>query len=347
MNYRRLGRTEVQVSVVGLGCWALIGGDTWGHQDREDSRRTIEAALDAGINFFDTAENYGAGESEELLGNVLAARRDEVVIATKVSRRHLAFDEMRAACENSLRRLKTDHIDLYQVHWPNPDVPLADTLAALEALKETGKVRAVGVSNFGASYLAEAVQAGRVESNQVAYSLLFRAIEHEVQPMCAEHGISILPYSPLAQGLLTGKFRTIDDVPEERARTRLFSRDRPNARHDEPGCEPALFAALDRIRQICEELGRPMNQVALGWLLAQDAVTSVIAGARRPDQAAENARAADVQLPAHVIEDLYLATAPVKAALGTNIDPWQTNSRADRIRKLKPPMDGDGRRWMN
>jgi len=332
MQYRTLGRTDIEVSAVCLGCWALVGqaGDTWGEQDRDESRRTVRAALDAGITFFDTAEVYGRGESEDLLGAALGPRRSEAVIASKVSRAHLKPGDVTAACDASLRRLQTDCIDLYQVHWPDPDVPLADTFGALDALKEAGKVRAVGVSNFGASYLPDALNAGRIEGNQVCYSLLFRAIEHDVQPICAEHGISILPYSPLAQGLLTGKFRTADDVPEGRARTRLFSTDRPQARHGEPGCEAAVFAALDRIREICDGLGRPMNEVALAWLLAQESVTTVIAGARHPAQIEANARAADLDLPADVLTALDEATQPVKDHVGRNIDLWQTDSRADR-----------------
>jgi len=330
VDYRKLGRTDIDVSAVALGCWALIGGETWGEQDRDESRRTIEAALDAGITFFDTAENYGAGESEALLGRVLPPRRQEVVIASKVGRGHLAPDDVREACEGSLRRLKTDYIDLYQIHWPNPAVPIDETLGALQSLKDAGKVRSIGVSNFGATYLDEAVQVGRIESDQVGYSLLFRAVERAVQRLCVEHGISILAYSPLAQGLLTGKYRTAADVPDGRARTRLFSTTRPSARHGEPGCEEALFTALDRIRGLCGEVGKPMNQVALAWLLAQDAVASVIAGARHPEQVLENARAAEVELTPDVLDALGRATEPVKDYVGDNIDLWQTVSRADR-----------------
>ena len=330
MRFRRLGRTDIEISEVCLGCWALTGGGTWGEQDRDESRRTIEAALDAGVNFFDTAEGYGGGESERLLGEVLAGRRDEVVIATKVSRRHLRADDIPAACEGSLRRLRTDYIDLYQVHWPNPEVPLDETLSALERLQEEGKVRAIGVSNFGETYLREVLPRGVIQSNQVCYNLLFRAVEYAVKPLCADAGVSILPYSPLAQGLLTGKFRTAEDVPAGRARTRHFSSRRPEARHQEAGCEEALFAAVERLREICRRMGQPMNQVALAWLLAQEGVASVIAGARHPRQARENAAATDLDLAPEIVDELARATEEVKAALGPNIDPWETHSRADR-----------------
>jgi len=330
MKYRKLGTTEIEVSTVCLGCWSLIGDDTWGDQAESDSVAAIHSALDAGVNFFDTAEGYGRGESERLLGKVLSDRRKDVIIATKVSRRNLAPDALKDACEGSLRRLGTDVIDLYQVHWPRPDVPLAETLGAMEELKAAGKVRAIGVSNFGKSYLTELLEVGHVESNQLCYSLLWRAIEHEVQPICVESGIGMLCYSPLAQGLLTGKFASADDVPETRARTRLFSKSRPHARHDAPGCEDAVFAAIAELRSVCESIGKPMGQLALAWLLAQEGVTSVIVGARNPQQAAQNAGAAEVELCAEALRQLSRATEPVKQHIGVNADMWQSDSRMER-----------------
>jgi aryl-alcohol dehydrogenase-like predicted oxidoreductase len=290
----------------------------------------IEASLDAGVTFFDTAEGYGHGQSEELLGRVLGARRKDVVIASKLSAKTYDAATVREHCEASIKRLGTDYIDLYQIHWPRANMDVDEALMAMQALVDSGKVRAVGVSNFGKSYLTETVAAGRVESNQLAYSLLWRAIEHEVQPICAAEDISIICYSPLSQGLLTGKFKTPADVPEGRARTRLFSREHPNARHDEPGCEDAVFAALDRVRKICDEVGKPMAHVALAWLLAQDAVTSVIAGARNARQAKENAAASDVELSDDVVAALSEATEPIKEYVGINADMWQSETRMER-----------------
>lgn len=331
MKYRKLGRTDISVSVVCMGCWAIISDNTWGNQDESDSVETIHAALDAGINFFDTAEDYGHGASEELLGRVLAEHpRESVVIASKVGAQGLRPTELVWHCEDSLSRLKTDYIDLYQIHWPNPDVPISDTLGALEQLKSDGKIRAIGVSNFGTSYLDELLQAGRVESNQLCYSLLWRAIEHEIQPICVANDISILCYSSLCQGLLTGKFTSADEVPESRARTRLFSKDRPHSRHNQPGCEEETFSAIAAIRAVCESIGRPMEQVALAWLLAQPGVTSVIAGARNADQAGQNALAAEVELDVEVLEKLDQATAKVKNYVGVNADAWQHDSRMER-----------------
>jgi len=330
MEYRQLGRTEMKVSTVCLGCWALIGDATWGDQDRDASLATLRAAVEAGITFFDTAPGYGGGESEELVGRALADVRDDVILATKVPGDQLAPEQVIASCETSLRLLGTDAIDLLQIHWPRPDVPLAETLGAMERLKRQGKIRAIGVSNFGASYLEELASLGRAETNQVCYSLLWRPIEHEVAPVCMEHEIGILCYSPLCQGLLTGKFASADDVPQGRARTRLFSKHRPQARHDEPGCEAETFEAIARLRRIADGAGQPMGRMALAWLLAQPGVTSVVAGARSVRQVAENAVAGDLHLGASTLAALSAATETVKARIGTNADMWQTESRMER-----------------
>ncbi len=333
MQYRRLAKTDMEISAVGFGCWAIIGGFTWGgHQDEKDSIDAMRAALDEGVNFFDSAEMYGDGASERLVGKALRDVRDEVVVASKVVPAHFPPDELRAACDRSLQNLGFEYIDLYQLHWPSRDIPVADTLGVLEELKQAGKIRAYGVSNFGVQDLGDALATGRpICSNQLAYNLLFRAIEFEILPLCVKAGVSVLCYSPMMQGLLTGKFATADDVPEDRARTRHYACTRPHARHDEPGAEAEVFAALAEIRKICDGLGQPMANVALAWLLAQEGVTSVIAGARNPDQARLNVKAADLELPSDVIDALAKATEPVKQKLGPNADMWQSGENS-RIR---------------
>lgn len=327
MKYRKLGRTDIEVSVVAMGCWALAGDATWGPQAESDSIATVRAALDVGVNFFDTAEGYGDGESEEALGRALAGRRHEAVIATKVSRANLAGGEVRQACERSLRRLQTDTIDLYQIHWPSRTVALDETMTTLENLREQGKVRAIGVCNFGVQDLSDLFEIGRVETNQLPYSLLWRAIEYAIQPMCVEAGLGILCYSPLVQGLLTGKFASPDEVPDGRARTRLFAGDRPGSRHGEAGCEAETFVALEEIRRISGGIGQPMTRVAIAWLLHRPGVTSVIAGARRPDQVEQTAQAADLPLSPETVGQLAGATDEVKRILGSNPDMWQSESR--------------------
>ncbi|MBA3945500.1 MAG: aldo/keto reductase [Herpetosiphonaceae bacterium] len=327
MEYRKLSTTDIDVSVVALGCWAFAGDATWGPQDEDAALATVHAALDAGVNFFDTAEAYGAGSSELLLGKALAGRRGEAVIASKVSGDHLAPAELRQACERSLRQLNTDYLDLYQIHWANREIPLAETYGALEELRSEGKVRAFGVCNFGVGDLTDLFAVGACATNQLPYSLLWRAIEYEIRQKCIDHGIGILCYSPLMQGLLAGKFATADEVPEGRARTRHFSKDRAQAVHGEPGCEQETFGALEQIRRISGQIEVPMAQVTLAWLAQQPGVTSILAGARSPDQILDNVQAAKVTLPLAVVAELSAATEQVKWKLGPNPDMWRAESR--------------------
>jgi aryl-alcohol dehydrogenase-like predicted oxidoreductase len=328
MKYVGLGRTDIEVSVICMGCWAFAGGDYWGEQAESQSVAAVHAAMDRGVNFFDTAEGYGAGASEAVLGKALEGRRKDAVIASKVSGGHLAPQDVAEACERSLEQLRTDHIDLYQIHWASRKVPLAETLGALERLREAGKVRAIGVSNFGPGDMDDLAVAGRGESNQLPYSLLWRAIEFEILTKCVEQEVSVLSYSSLMQGLLAGRFEKVEDVPPHRTRTRHFkSANHELARHGESGCEAETFAAIGRIRDIAERAGHSMADVSIAWLLAQEGVTSVIAGMRTPEQAERNARAADVELAPEVVAELTSATEELKGILGSNADMWQAESR--------------------
>ena len=327
MKYTRIGRTNIEVSAVAMGCWAIAGGETWGPQDENDAIHAIEASIDSGVTLFDTAEGYGNGSSEELLGRALGPHRQNVVIATKAGSRHMRRDKLIEACERSLRRLQTDYIDIYQLHWPSRDVPFDETADAMRTLVAQGKVRAAGVSNFGPRDLTELLAVCRPEVNQIAYNMLFRAPERELLPLCAKRRVSVLCYSPIAEALLTGKFASADDVPEGRARTRHFSKDRALTRHGEDGAEEETFAAVGRVREIAGRLGLPMVHLALAWLLRQEGVTAALAGARNAEQARQNAAAADVDLPDDVVRDLADATDPLKEKLGPNLDLWQSESR--------------------
>jgi aryl-alcohol dehydrogenase-like predicted oxidoreductase len=214
------------------------------------------------------------------------------------------------------------------LHWPNYAYPFEETLSVLDELQSEGKIRAYGVSNFGRRDLGACLATGyAVRSNQLAYNLLFRAIEYEILPCCVEAGISVLCYSPLMQGLLTGKFTSVAQVPSDRARMRHYSGERPLARHGEAGAEAEAFAAVAQVRRIADELGHPMTEVALAWLLAQQGVTAVIAGGRNAEQARANARAGDLTLSQAGVEALARATEPLKRRLGPNADMWQSESR--------------------
>jgi aryl-alcohol dehydrogenase-like predicted oxidoreductase len=327
MKYKQLGKTDMMVSTIALGCWAFAGGDLWGEQDDTDSIATVHAALDVGVNLFDTAPGYGNGYSEEVLGRAVVDRRDDAIIATKVSGGNMTAAAVQKACEDSLRRLQTDYIDLYQIHWPSRTIPLSETVGTLEKLKEQGKVRAIGVCNFGKKDMEELLSLSRPETNQVPYNLIWRAIEHDIQPQCVDEGIGLLCYSVLAQALLIGKYALPDDVPPGRARTRHFSKNRELVRHGEDGCEAETFTSIDAIRQISQKINQPMANVAMAWLLQQSGVTSIIAGARTPDQIRRNVAAVDLSLSPEIINELNEATDGLKQTLGPNPDMWQSESR--------------------
>lgn len=327
MKLRQLGQTGIQVSGIAMGCWAFGGGRVWGDQKDADSIAAVHAALDVGITFFDTAEGYGGGKSEEVLGEALAGRRSEAIVATKISRSHMRRQQVLEACEASLRRLGTDYIDLYQLHWPNWDVPFQETVSALEELLQQGKIRAIGVSNFGVRDLTDLTAICRPETNQLPYSLLWRAIEYGILDNCIEAGSRILCYSPLSQGLLTGKWRTADEVPQGRNSTRYYSKDRGTGRHGEEGQEELVFSSLDSIRDICTEIGQPMADVAIAWLLQRPAVTSVLVGMRNVDQIRQNVGAAELVLADDVIQALTAASEELKAAFGASPDMFQGVSR--------------------
>ena len=325
MKYTKLGKTDINVSVMALGCWPFGGIETWGDQDDADSIETVHVALDSGIILFDTAAAYG--RSEEVLGRALKGRRDEAVIATKLGGSQLVGDNLVRACERSLQNLQTDWIDLYQIHWPNWKVPLSETMEALERLKEQGKVRAIGVCNFAKKDLTDLLAIGHIETNQWPFSLMWRCVEREVQPICLENGIGIICYSPLYQGLLTGRYASVDEVPDGLSRTRLYSSGRPNAEHSDTGAEEEAFAALGQIRSISERLGESMANVSLAWVRQQPGVTAMLVGARNPDELKRNLPTVDFVLSKEVIQGLNDATEAVKAKIGANGDMWFSESR--------------------
>jgi aryl-alcohol dehydrogenase-like predicted oxidoreductase len=328
MEYAELGDTGIEVSQISLGLWNVSGDPTWGSQREQDAVEAIETAIADGVTFFDTAEAYGDGYAEELLGRVLAEHdREELVIATKVSADNLRPPDLKEACEASLDRLNTDYVDVYYIHWPNRDVPMADTFEAMAELQEAGTVREVAVSNFGVEDLAEATEHADVAADQLPYSLLWRAIEHEVLPACRERDVGVTCYSPLAQGLLAGTFESPDDVPAGRARTRHFSGERPEARHGESGAEAETFEAIARVEGIFEDADVDMVQGALAWVRSRRGVDSVIVGARNAEQMRANAAAADVDLSPETVDRLDEATADLTETLGANPDMWQSDSR--------------------
>ena len=310
MELRTTGRSGLQVSVLGLGT------NNFGARIDEDaSRAVVRACLDVGVTFFDTANSYGGGRSEEHLGRALEGHRDEVVIATKfssrvgdgpydagASRKHLV-----AACEASLRRLGTDFVDLYYQHWPDPKTPVDETLETLDVLVRAGKVRYAASSNFAGWQIVEAEHVARARgttrfvASQSEWSLLRRGVEDEVVPACAAYGVALVPYFPLASGLLTGKYARGKPPPEG---TRLArSADYAKLATDE------AFDTVDRLSAVAQKTGRTLLELAIGWLAAQPVVPSVVVGATSPEQVRANAAAAEVVLSAEELAAVSEATA--------------------------------------
>ncbi len=318
MHYRKIGLTDIEVSTVCCGTMAMCPHPTYGDPDDARSIAAVHAALDAGINFFDTAEGYGEGYAERVLGQALQGRGDEAVIATKVSRQNCRPEDVERSCEQSLKRLRTDCIDLYQVHWPNHEVPFAQTVGALQKLKASGKIREWGVSNFGKFDLRDLLEVDRPESNQVPYSLLWRVIEHDILPACRNSSIGVICYSPLAQGILTGKFEKPQNVPAQRQRPRYCDED----------VIDLSFQVVDEVRAVSDQIGEREAVVALAWVLARPGVTSVIAGARSPEQVTQNARAGELVLSEGAVDRLNRASLRLKSALDTNPDMWQSGEES-------------------
>jgi aryl-alcohol dehydrogenase-like predicted oxidoreductase len=339
MEYRTLGHTGVKVSPLCLGAM-MFGG--WGNPDHDDSIRIIHRALDAGVNFIDTADVYSHGESEEIVGKALAgARRANVVLATKVhgtmgedpnefgnSRRWIVRE-----VENSLRRLGTDYIDLYQIHRPELDTDIDETLGALTDLVRAGKVRYIGSSTFPASAIVEAQWVAerrgreRFRCEQPPYSMLVRAVENDVLPTCRRYGMGVIPWSPLAGGWLSGRYRLGQDLPASRRAERIPSRFDMSI----PANQRKLEAA-DALAELAQEAGVSLVHLALAFVIRHPAVTSAIIGPRTMEHLESQLGAADVTLSDDVLDRIDAIVPP-----GVNVNPtdggWDSPALAAAARR--------------
>lgn len=311
MEYRKLGNSGLELPVISFGAW-VTGGWMWGGADDKKSVRAISRALEEGISCIDTAPIYGMGHSEHIVGKAIAGKRDKVIVATKCGLRwdleegerffettdnagrpctiykNLRPHSIEYECEASLNRLGTDYIDLYQCHWSDSTTAVDDTIAALIKLQDQGKIRAFGVSNFSAGLTQKALACGPVVSNQLKYNALERDIEAEVLPFCKKHGVGVLAYSPIAQGLLTGKV-TADRkfaAGDARRNKALFSK----------ANREKINACLEELQPLADLHCCSLGQLFIAWLIAQPGVTSALVGARTEEQVLENAQAAGVHL---------------------------------------------------
>jgi aryl-alcohol dehydrogenase-like predicted oxidoreductase len=315
MRYRRLGDSDLEVSEISLGSWLTYGVGV----EAEAAKRCVDTAFDRGINFFDTSNSYGRGAAEEFLGGALAGRpRDSYILATKVffpmsdTDRGLSAPQIRKQSEASLRRLRTDHVDLYQCHRYDPDTPLEETMRALTEVVESGKARYIGFSEWSPAQIQAALDlvgsAGvtKFVSSQPQYSMLHRRPEKAVIPLCAANGISQIVWSPLAQGVLTGKY-TPDSPPPADSRAASDSM----GQMMDDWLKPEVIEAVQGLRPIAADLGLSMAQLALAWVLREPNVASAIIGATKPSQVEDNAAASGVTLDASTLQAIDRALASV------------------------------------
>jgi aryl-alcohol dehydrogenase-like predicted oxidoreductase len=320
---KRLGNSDLEITPLGVGAWAIGGSGWafgWGEQDDNDSIGVIRAAIDAGINWIDTAAVYGLGHSEEIVSKALEGVTNRPYVFTKCERRwdengkifpSLKADSIRKECEDSLRRLKVDVIDLYQLHWPEPEQDIEEGWTEMARLQQEGKVRWIGVSNFNVSQMKRALEIAPITSLQPPYSLLVRDAEQEILPFARQHSIGVIVYSPMRNGLLTGKMtkERAQNLPEDDWRSR-------NPDFKEPKLSRNL-ELVELLRKIGERHGRAPGEVALAWVLANPAVTAAIVGLRRADQLQGTIGAMDFRLRPEELNEIESFCSGNKSALHT------------------------------
>src|SRR5947209_7935154 len=319
MQYRTMGASDLKISAIGFGCWEM-GGNQYGDVDDSEETRAVHRAIDLGVTLFDTAAIYGHGHAEEVLGKALGARRKEIILVTKgglkwevvggPSRRDDSYQSLIEDMDASLRRLGTDFVDLYLIHWPDGTTPIEEMMRALNTFLENGKARYVGVSNFSAAQLRECKMYAPICANQVGYNLFDRRWEREMFPTARELGIGVMAYGPMAHGLLTGAFTTETTFVEWdwRSRGTAFGQSLFTAENF-----PRNVAVADRLKKVAERLGTTLPLMAIAWVLQQPAVSVALAGIRKPEEIEQNIGALDVRFSR---EDLQVIDEIMSAAAG-------------------------------
>jgi aryl-alcohol dehydrogenase-like predicted oxidoreductase len=341
MEKRICKNSGLELSVIGTGCWAFGGGDYWGNQNQKDVNDVVHKSVDLGINYFDTAEVYNEGRSEYSLGKAInGIPRDRLLIGTKVSPSNCYKETLIGHCEASLKRLQTDYIDLYMVHWPlhphsirhftndiriieNPP-EIDDAVETLRELKRQGKIRYFGVSNFSRNWLKK-ISLEEIAVNELPYNLLCRAVEYDTLPFCEENGIGVIGYMALLQGILADIYPSLEDIPVWQRRTRHFNcKSSKECRHGEEGAEEETNAALKGVQRICKESGFSMAEIAIKWILANPAIKCTLAGSRNVSELNANAKASDGPLSNEIKGELDLITLPVMEKLGHHFDYYES-----------------------
>lgn len=350
MRNKNLGRSGIEVSLMGMGCWSFGGGAYWGEQSQKDVNEIVAAALDMGINFFDTAEMYNDGESEKSLGIALKRRRHKAVICSKANPANAYYDTLIEHCKLSLKRLSTDYLDIYMLHWPLEYISLSrfttdenilktppvveEAFGALMKLKKDGLIRSIGVSNFGILQLKEAMEVcDCIDCNEIAYNILCRAIENEIMPFCVEKDIGIIGTMTLQQGLLAGLYNSPAEVPLSIVHSRHFNKKWGNGstRHELDGEDDETFKVINGIKRIAGRLGVSIAKLSAAWVFAEPGITSALIGSRDVKELLVNIQAADYVLSKDVINEIKELSRVLMERLGSNPDYYE-NAQNARIR---------------
>jgi aryl-alcohol dehydrogenase-like predicted oxidoreductase len=342
---QKLGNSDILVSPMTIGCWAFGGGEYWGEQSQKDVDSVVRAALDMGVNTFDTAEMYNDGESERSLGKALKGRREQAVVISKIGPSNC--HAVRKHCIESLKRLDTDYLDVYMLHWPINKLAVAhftsdkniiaapptveEAYAQLDALKREGLIRAIGMSNFGRTQMEEVIATGvQVDVNEMSYNVVSRAIEVDIAPYCMAHHISIIGSMGLQQGLLAGIYATAEDVPPHQAHSRHFAQERGKgtSRHEEAGVEKELFDVVNQLKTIANDLHISMAQLSIAWILKKPFMVSTLIGSRNMDELKMNVEACSLEISGETEALIDKISQPVLDLLGSSPDYYEHRSKS-------------------
>jgi len=345
MKRIKIGNSAISVTPMTIGCWPFGGGDYWGEQSQQDVNHVVAAALDMGVNTFDTAEIYNNGESERSLGKALKGYRDKAVVISKISPSNC--HHVRRHCIESLQRLDMEYLDIYMIHWPiNPlavkhftsneaiiasPPTIEEACHQLDELKKEGLIRSIGISNFGRTQMEEVAATGiRIDVNELTYNIVSRAIEAEIAPYCMEHNIGIIGSMGLQQGLLAGIYRTADEVPKHQAHSRHFAQHRgeETSRHYEEGAEQEIFEVVNQLHKIAADMDIHIAQLSIAWILKKPFMASTLVGSRNINELKMNVDACTLTIPDEVEALIDKISLPTLEKLGNSPDYYENRSKS-------------------